>query len=202
MCCDSLGCKESDMTEQLNHKFGGRTPQGHRMEGNSHDEPALLGRGCVSTPAHGTVATGASKNQAPDPALTLSSHQSRPPPGWRPGHALTLHAHVRALTLSSHQSRPPPGRRPGHALTLHAQVRGRCLCLALTDDLALAVVARWPKWPRCQGFLLGSTVNPKCANPHGVSVGADDDPEEPSALRAFTALIFRPKCNLEKTTEL
>ena len=173
-CCSPWGCKESDMTEQLNHKFGGRTPQGHSMEGNSHDEPALLGRGCVSTPAHGTVATGASKNQAPDPALTLSSHQSR----------------------------PPPGRRPGHALTLHAQVRGRCLCLALTDDLALAVVARWPKWPRCQGFLLGSTVNPKCANPHGVSVGADDDPEEPSALRAFTALIFRPKCNLEKTTEL
>ena len=120
---------------------------------------------------------------------------------WLPGHPRTRRQTL-PQTLTSHQSCLPPGRRPGYALMLQAQVRSRCLCLALTDDLALPMVARWPKWPRCQGFLLGSTANPKCANPHRVSVGSDDDPAEPSALRAFPALSFRPKCNLKKTTEL
>ena len=174
VCCSPWGCKESDMTEQLNSKLGSGSPPRSQHGRKPRDEPVLLGRACVSTPAHGTVATGTSKDQAPDTAPTLTSHQSC----------------------------PPPGLRSGYALMLQAQVRSRCLCLALTDDLALPMVARWPKWPRCQGFLLGSTANLKCANPHGVSVGSDDDPAEPSALRAFPALSFRPKCNLKKPTEL
>ena len=152
--------------------WGGGSLPGHSQEGKSHDEQVLLGRAWVSTRALGTVATGASRGQGPDPALALGS--------------LTRAAHLLPW-------------RPGRALTFQGTRQEQVPCvLALADKLALRVVARWPRVATPSGVSLRKCSKLQmCKSTLAVSLGSDNYFEKPSALGVFTIFGPCPRCNLK-----